>query len=75
MSERKIHFENDEVWTYKPGETHVLIRDPLRKTNCIPYTDLLGLSWDAVEKGIHKRWLQVTPQIVKDYIAENLRNV
>ena len=67
-SERNLHI-GDEVWSWRVGRTHVVIRNPERKSFIVDFSKLTGMSWQDVERGLWKNWLHITPQMVKDHIV------
>jgi len=72
---RKLHFLEDEVWSYRVGGSFVWIRTPdLKTTFEIPFTQITGMSWDDMERGQWKRWWDgIGPQQIKDYVEHHLR--
>ena len=72
---RRLHFSEEEVWTYRIGGHLVLIRTPdLETTFHVPLTQITGMTPDDLERGEWKGWWKgVGPQEVKDYIQHHLR--
>lgn len=56
-----------ETWLWKFGN-HVDIRDPQGKGHRVTLADLLGVTWDEVERAEHKRYLRVDPSSIVDHI-------
>jgi hypothetical protein len=73
---RKIHFADNEVWTYELGSSGVKIRTPdCKETYFVQLNKLIGLSWDAIERA---HWhgsdsANATPSDVSRYILEHLK--
>lgn len=71
---RLLHF-GDEVWSYQVASGVVLIRLPdlsMTFTICLP--EIVGMSYETIEKGLWKRWWHgVGPGEVKAYIDGHLR--
>ena len=72
---RKIHLP-DGIWTYDfHSASHIKIRNPsLDTTYGVNAPTLTGLSWNEIERGARKRWLHLTPSLVKEYIVNNISN-
>ena len=61
----------NNVFYYKIGKSHAEIRRFDRTRICTPsYADLTGLSWDVIERGVHKKWLKITPATIRLHIEE-----
>ncbi len=57
-------------WRYKVGKTHVVaIRVDGKSKWWISFARLTGLSWNEVERGIRKRWLSITPQLIYNWLS------
>jgi len=72
---RKLHIGN-EVWTYKMGHRHVVIRHPDGlKSSIANKSQVTGLSWDTIERGEWKRTsdAHVYPRQIKKWIENNLK--
>ena len=69
---RRLLHINNEVWTYEITRKSVCICSPDLKSRAFPnYADITGMSPNDVERGNWKRWLHITPALVKDYIISN----
>lgn len=72
---RKLHFSEEEVWTYRVAGGDVLIRTPdLSETFRIDFAQITGMLWEDMERGQWKGWWKgIRPQEIKDYIQHHLR--
>lgn len=60
------------VWRYHVGDTHVIaIRSDDKMRRMISFAELTGLTWDEVERGKHKRWLSITPELIANWLYDN----
>ena len=58
------------TWHYRVGRSFVVaVRDTNHEKRSISFPKLTGLSWDEVDRGIRKRWLSITPQIVYNWLS------
>ena len=55
-------------YEYKVGSSHVDIRPPEGKRLTPTLPEVMGLTWDEIERGKNKRYFSVTPRHVKEYI-------
>ena len=75
----QIHFPkpdgSSETWTWKAGTTFTAIRDPNKKKFVVSHPDMTGCTWEDIYRGRRKKYQagEVTPGLVKKYIAQNLR--
>ena len=67
---RKIHFDNNEVWTYEIKSSHIHIKDPDGNKHNIGFDVFTGWSWDALERASSKGCIvpQIKPSDVKEWI-------
>ncbi len=66
-----LHIDG-EIWTYEITRTSVCICSPDLKSRAFPdYSAVSGMSQYDVELGQWKRWLNITPALVRDYIKNN----
>ena len=83
MSERKIHFNGQEIWRYTVYEDTVSIQGPDRRpftrtfADIDPYTaqeieDFCEKQKDHSEETPHWEW-EITQQTIREYIAGQLR--
>jgi hypothetical protein len=66
---RTIHLDGLE-WRYRIFSGVVVIYSPAHKKTVVSFSELTGLDCASVEKGMRKRWLHITPSMVKDYITQ-----
>jgi len=66
---RTVHIDG-ERWRYKVGRTCVVIKTPNNKRLNVSIVQVLGISWDAIERARwkHTNYANVTPSIVKRWI-------
>ena len=62
---RKIVVDDIE-YQWKFGSWIVVKNEDV--TYKFPLTDITGMTWDVIEKGMYKRWLSITPSQVADAI-------
>lgn len=53
---------------YYVGDSNVVIKDNKEKKTVVPYSDLLGITSDDVERGKWKKTLKITPGNIAEYI-------
>jgi hypothetical protein len=71
---RKIHFADEETWSYSISSFGVQIRSPKGETTKVSMPDFTGWNWDEIERAHWKKyWLKIGPKDIKDYITKNLR--
>jgi hypothetical protein len=72
---RLLHFAEGDVWSYQVASGAVLIRTPdLAVTHSIPLPEVVGMTYDEIEKGCWKKWWAgVGPGDVKAYVVGHLR--
>lgn len=77
---RKLHFGEDEIWTYRITGSYVLVREPERKCHKVDLPTFLeqvgqpGWTWDLLERAEWKGYLPpIGPGDVKRYVEKNLR--
>jgi hypothetical protein len=71
---RKIHFPDEEVWSYSIHNHGLSIRSPEGKTTKVSMADFSGWTPAELERGSRKGyWPEIGPLQVKDYINKHLR--
>jgi hypothetical protein len=72
---RKIHFGDDEVWTYRVTSMFVLIREPdPTKLHRVSLMDLTGMWPHDIERGMWKKWWKgIGPGQIRTHIELHLR--
>jgi hypothetical protein len=71
---RKLHFPDDEIWSYAISGHGLRIRSPEGKTTKVSMSDFTGWTPAQLERASWKKyWPEIGPQDVKDYITKNLR--
>lgn len=66
---RKIVVDGIE-WRYHVGRSFVVavrVADNLKRS--VSFPKLTGLTWDEVDRGIRKRWLSITPQLIYNWLS------
>lgn len=73
--DRKIHFGDDEVWSYRVSSMFVLVREPdPSRLHRISVCDVTGMSFSDIERGCWKRWWKgIGPGEIRAYIEGHLR--
>lgn len=71
---RKIHFPNDEVWSYAISNHGVRIRSPEGKTTRLSMVQFMGCTPENVGEALWKNSVkQIKPSHIKNYIEKHLR--
>lgn len=69
---RKLHI-NEEIWLYRIGRGHIVIKDPAGKKILTNQSDVSGVNWPELERGYWKGYFKgITPSMVKDWIIKNI---
>lgn len=71
---RKVHIKNEE-WTWQYNSGNIRIKSPEGFNYRITQSELMGVSWDELERAYHKGYANVysvTPSVIKKYIENNL---
>lgn len=68
---RKVHIAN-KIYEYSIGMQHIRIKTPEGKILSPNFSEVTGLNWDNIERGIWKRYFSIKPQQIKDYISKTL---
>lgn len=72
---RKIHFSNEEVWTYQLNEFTTAIKDPNLKKYIVSSWKIAGyVSTHDYEHDCYKKTVQITPSMVKNYIQKHFKS-
>ena len=59
-------------YRYKVGKTHVNIVLPDGSRVYPSFSEISGLSFDEVERGLYKKWFSVTPSMLADFISGHM---
>ena len=71
MHFRRINVDGIE-WRYHVGKSHVVAnRVDGKSKRVISFAALTGLSWDDIERGIHKRWFSIPPEAIANWLYDN----
>ena len=69
---RTLHMADGQVVRYRIYRTGTIVFFTPKK-HVADASKVTGLSWHEVERGFHKEWLHITPQMCKDYVEKVLR--
>lgn len=67
---RKLHV-NDEIFEYRIGSDCIVVRNEHNIKTIVSFEELTGLSREEIERGCNKRYIRITPSMIKDYIVKN----
>lgn len=63
---------NDKEYYYRIGSSNIVIKREA-ESHIVDFSIFTGWSWDAIERGEHKRYFKITPKQIADYIErENI---
>lgn len=65
---RSVHI-NGQEWGYRIGNDNLVARSPKGQRKTFKLTEVLGISWDAIDEGRRNGTLQITPAIIKEKLT------